>query len=206
MGKQVAVHKYIAVRKGIATREIVCYKESGIRKEERKQLGCSRKVTKETATLSVAESGESPGESIARVCSSCGFNANQKLQRFCKDLNRHFVLNEYEMYVLCTQLKGEMEVALVDTGSQVSLVKLEAIRNRREIEHADEQNKWINRITGNNLKVIGKILLVLEKAPESRRNEFYVANSLPEERDMELGQDGLGSYGISLTSLLIYPL
>ena len=84
---------------------------------------------------------------------------------------------------------------LVDTGSQVSLVRLGSIRNKEGIKPADI---ILHGVTGTTLSVEGKIEMLVCHSTFKCIHEFYVVNILPQELDLILGQDFLSKNNVQL--------
>jgi hypothetical protein len=103
-------------------------------------------------------------------------------------------LGRYEVYVVSPQLKGELGIALIDTGSQVSLVKeVSLIKPQYE-----EKEIKIQGVTGSQLKVKGKIDIMVKNTLEPLAQECFVVDRLPRNLDLILGQDWLENNGIGL--------
>jgi hypothetical protein len=101
-------------------------------------------------------------------------------------------LGHYEIYIVSRELKGELRVALMDSGSQVSLVKESSL-----IKFSEERDKHfqIFGITEKQMEVKGKIEINIENTLEPLSQECYVVDSLPRNLDMILGQDWLENAG-----------
>ena len=84
----------------------------------------------------------------------------------------HQIRGPFEIYVLCEQLSMGLGNALVDTGSQVSLIKESSLtrgsRIRRDISS-------IQGITGNSMEIRGQIEL---KIGETSLHNFLVMDKL----------------------------
>ena len=95
----------------------------------------------------------------------------------------------FVVYVLCNQLKTGMGNALIDTGSQVSLVaETGLIRGLKVRKHLVQ----IHGITGNVMETKGQIdLCVGETSP----HEFMIVKELPMNCDILIGQDWLERFG-----------
>ena len=91
--------------------------------------------------------------------------------------------------MLCEQLSTGLGNALVDTGSQVSLIKESSLtrgsRIRRDISS-------IQGITGNSKQIRGQIEL---KIGETSLHNFLVMDKLPMNYDLLIGQDWLEKFG-----------
>jgi hypothetical protein len=113
-------------------------------------------------------------------------------------------LGHYEIYVVSPQLKEGLGVALIDTGSQISLIKESSL-----IKCSKEtgENLHITGITGKQMKVKGKMKIRIENALEPVEQACYVVDSLPRKLDIILGQDWLDSagYGFQRKTPVIIP-
>jgi hypothetical protein len=108
------------------------------------------------------------------------------------------------MYVVSRDLKGELGVALIDSGSQVSLVKESSlVKFKRE----NKKNSQICGITGTQLEVKGKVEINIENSLEPSSQMCYVVDSLPRNLDIILGQDWLDNagYGFQKKTPVIIP-
>jgi hypothetical protein len=96
-------------------------------------------------------------------------------------------VNPYVVYVLCDYLPQGFGEALIDTGSQVSLVK------RDSLTHAKirPENISFQTVTGELFPVIGVVELCINNVRHGKKMPFYVVKSLPQDVDMLLGQDWL---------------
>jgi hypothetical protein len=114
------------------------------------------------------------------------------------------LLGHYEVYIVSGDLRGELGVALIDTGSQVSLVKESSLINCSEEKDKSFQ---IVGITGKQMKVKGKIEINIENTLEPLRLMCYVVDSLPRNLDIILGQDWLdkAGYGFQKKTPVIIP-
>ncbi|KAJ4425612.1 hypothetical protein ANN_27808 [Periplaneta americana] len=110
-------------------------------------------------------------------------------------------LGPYKVYVLCPQVKGGLGVALIDTGSQVSLVREDALVKLKR----DESHMEIQGITGNKLKVKGRVPLKFENTLEPISFNFFVVDNLPRQLDIILGQDWLSENGYMLSKPVTIP-
>jgi hypothetical protein len=79
--------------------------------------------------------------------------------------------------------------ALIDTGSQISLVAADSLFRREKL---GKQIIQINGITGNTMETRGQINLTLG---ETASHEFTVINELPMNCDILIGQDWLERFG-----------
>jgi hypothetical protein len=77
-----------------------------------------------------------------------------------KETIKDDLLGHYEIYMVSKELKGELGVALIDTGSQVSLVKESSLIRFSQVE---EENLQICGITGKQVEINGKAKLKIEK-------------------------------------------
>jgi hypothetical protein len=113
-------------------------------------------------------------------------------------------LGRYEVYVVSPHLRGELGIALMDSGSQVSLVK-EASLGRCKYE---KNQVVIQGVTGNQLKVKGKVDIHTGNTLEPLKQECFVVEQLPRNLDLILGQDWLENNGYSIqkkTPVVIPP-
>jgi hypothetical protein len=97
-----------------------------------------------------------------------------------------------EIYVLCNELRTGLGNALVDTGSQVSLVKeIGLIRGsniRRDVSR-------IQGITVDFMEIKGQTKL---STGDTSPHEFLVMDKLPMNYDLLFGQDWLEKFGFNL--------
>jgi hypothetical protein len=96
-------------------------------------------------------------------------------------------------------------VALIDTGSQVSLVKESSLIKFRQEK---DKNLQIQGIMVKKIEVKGKIKITIENTLESLSQMCYVVDSLPRNLDIILGQDWLGNAGYCVqkkTPVIIPP-
>lgn len=112
---------------------------------------------------------------------------------------------DYEIYVVSEQLKNEVCNALIDTGSQISLVKHDAVKDKRQIIKLNEC-LVIKGITGNSVEISGKLPLTLQTTLEPLCHEFYVVDKLPHNLDLIIGQDGLRKYNVTLNKGKLEPV
>jgi hypothetical protein len=103
----------------------------------------------------------------------------------------HLIKEPFEIYVLCKQLHTGLGNALVDTGSQVSLVKESVLTKGSSIKHDILQVKGI---TGNFMQLKGKTQL---KIGDTSSHEFLVIEKLPLSYELLLGQDWLEKFGFN---------
>ena len=87
------------------------------------------------------------------------------------------------MYITSKKLKEDIVIALLDTGAQVSLVKEEVLRNKRDIQ---ESNSSVQGIAGNIHETKGVMMLEIN---ESKVLPFVIVEKLPRNLDCILGQD-----------------
>jgi len=99
------------------------------------------------------------------------------------------LLQLFDIYVLCDSLKTGVGNALVDTGSQVSLVK-----ERSLIKGSDITKNVLkfHGVTGDYLETKGQITL---RIGDTSPHTFLVVNSLPMNCEILLGQDWLERFG-----------
>ena len=101
-------------------------------------------------------------------------------------------LGHYEVYVVSPQLREGLGIALIDTGSQVSLVK-ESSLTRFSVQKGRDIR--ICGITGSQLDIRGKVELQIENTLEPLMQTCYVVDSLPRNLDVIFGQDWLNNAG-----------
>jgi hypothetical protein len=101
-------------------------------------------------------------------------------------------LGYYEIYVISPQLKNEPGVALIDTGSQVSLVKESSLTKFSKERYG---NVKISGITGNQIDIKGQVKLQIKNTLEPLNLFCYVVDNLPRNLDIILGQDWLDKAG-----------
>jgi hypothetical protein len=104
----------------------------------------------------------------------------------------HLVHGPFELYVLCEQLQEGIGNALVDTGSQISLVK-EDVLTRGSLAECDISQ--IQGITGNFMALKGRTQLNIG---DTSLHDFLVVDKLPMTYDILLGQDWLERFGFNL--------
>jgi hypothetical protein len=97
-----------------------------------------------------------------------------------------------KFYVLCNKLRTDLDNALVDTGSQVSLVKESGLIRRSDIRHDISR---IQGITGDFLQIKGQTKLSIG---DISPHDFLVMDKLPMNYDLLLGQDWLQKFGFNL--------
>ncbi|PNF18384.1 hypothetical protein B7P43_G12483 [Cryptotermes secundus] len=117
---------------------------------------------------------------------------------------RDDLLGHYEVYVVSRELKGELGVALLDTGSQVSLVKESSLI---KFSKEKDKNLRICGVTGKQMEIKGKVKLRIENTLEPLYQICYVVDSLPRNLDIILGQDWLDNagYGFQKKTPVIIP-
>jgi hypothetical protein len=103
-------------------------------------------------------------------------------------------LGHYEVYVVSPQLKEELGLALIDSGSMISLVKETSVAKYKQ------QSEQINvqGITGAQVKIKGQIELSIENTLEPLVQRCYIVDSLPRNLDIILGQDWLEKAGFNI--------
>jgi hypothetical protein len=113
-------------------------------------------------------------------------------------------LGHYEVYVVCPQLKEGLGIALIDTGSQISLVKKSSLA---KFHREKDENHRVYGITGKQIEIKGQVRLKTENAFEPSEQKCYVADSLPRNVDIILGQDWLDNegYGFQKKTPVIIP-
>jgi hypothetical protein len=112
-------------------------------------------------------------------------------------------LGRYEVYVVSPQLKEGLGVALIDTGSQISLVKESSLI---KFSKEKDENFKICGITGE-VELKGQKKLITENALELLNQTCYVVDSLPRDLDIIFGQDWLDNagYGFQKKTPIIIP-
>jgi hypothetical protein len=101
-------------------------------------------------------------------------------------------LGHYEVYVVSSQLKEGLGTALIDTGSQVSLVK-ETSLTKCSVQKGKDIK--ICGITGNQMNIRGQVEVEIENTLEPLKQMCYVVDSLPRNLDVIFGQDWLENAG-----------
>jgi hypothetical protein len=103
-------------------------------------------------------------------------------------------LGRYEVYILSPQLRGGLGVALIDSGSVISLVKESSVTRFK----CENNQVIISGVAGAELEVKGQVDLNIENTLEPLSQKCYVVGSLPRNLDVILGQDWLekAGYGI----------
>lgn len=114
---------------------------------------------------------------------------NRRLNYVESDSRKRMVHSPFMIYVLCDQLKVGIGNALVDTGSQVSLVAMNSLKPQLNINKGVYS---IHGITGNTMKTIGQVELCLNG---TSFHTFSAVEKLPIECEMLLGQDWLERFG-----------
>jgi hypothetical protein len=106
------------------------------------------------------------------------------------------------VYVVSPQLQGELGLALIDSGSMVSLVKISSIIRFK----AQQRNIKLHGVTGKQINVMGMINIKIENSLDSWQ-KCYVVDSLPQDLDIILGQDWLeeAGYSIQKTAPVMIP-
>jgi hypothetical protein len=114
------------------------------------------------------------------------------------------LLGHSEIHVVSRELKGELGVALIDSGSQVSLMKEASL-----IGFSEEKGKsfQIVGITGKQMEVKGKTEINTENTLEPLSQMCYVVDSLLRNLDIILGQDWLddAGYGFQKKTAVVIP-
>jgi hypothetical protein len=103
-------------------------------------------------------------------------------------------LGRYEVYVLSPQLKTGLEVALIDSGSVISLVKESSVTRFK----CQDNQVIISGVAGAELEVKGEVDLNIENTLEPLSQKSYVVGSLPRNLDVILGQDWLEKAGYDI--------
>jgi hypothetical protein len=121
-----------------------------------------------------------------------------------EEIIRDDSLGHYEVYVVSPQLREGLGVALIDTGSQVSLVKESSLT---KFCGKKDRNLTICGITGKEIDVKGQVELVIENTLEPLKQMCYVVDSLPRKLDIILVQDWLDNegYGFQKKTPVIIP-
>ena len=105
------------------------------------------------------------------------------------DAQKRKVHSPFIIYVLCDQLKNDMGNAIVDTGSQVSLVIESNLARGSQIE---KQIVAIHGIAVNVMETRGQVKLCIG---ETLPHEFLVVKRLPMDCEVLIGQDWLERFG-----------
>jgi hypothetical protein len=84
-------------------------------------------------------------------------------------------LGRYEVYVVSPQLKEELGIALIDSGSMVSLVKESSVKRFRN----QKEQILLQGITGKQMNVLGLIDLKIENVSEPLVQKCHVVDRLP---------------------------
>ena len=127
---------------------------------------------------------EQPSFSPFQKVEGCNFLKEQ----VCKEnLVDKVTVNPFVVYVLCDYLPEGYGEALIDTGSQVSLVKQDSLKYAK-IKPA---NISFQTVTGELFPVIGVVNLCINNVERGKEMPFYVVKHLPQNVDMLLGQDWL---------------
>jgi hypothetical protein len=122
-----------------------------------------------------------------------------------EEIIRDDSLGHYEIYVVSLQLKGGLGIALIDMGSQISLVKEWSLIT---FSKEKDTNLKICGITGKQMEIKGQVRLKIENTLEPLDQTCYVVDSLPRNLDIILGQDWLDNAGYGFqkkTPVLIPP-
>jgi hypothetical protein len=112
-------------------------------------------------------------------------NNRENYSNTCIELRHGQSFYPFEIYVLCDSVKTGMSNALVDTGSQVSLVTKCSLNKGVHIE------KCVT-ITWNYVETKGQVELCIG---ETSPHKFLVVDILPINCDILLGQDWLERFG-----------
>jgi hypothetical protein len=116
---------------------------------------------------------------------------DKSYQRDNRDLN-YQIKDPFECYILCNQLHTGLGNALIDTGSQVSLIKESVLTRGSNIER---DISHIQGVTGDFMELKERIKLNIgDTAP----HDFLVVENLPMNHDLLLGQDWLERFGFQL--------
>jgi hypothetical protein len=121
-----------------------------------------------------------------------------------EEIFRDDSLGRYEMYVVRLQLRKGLGVGLIDTGSQVSLIKESSLTKLSAKKGSDLK---ICGITGKQMDIKGHVELIIENTLQPLKQTCYVADSLPRNLGIILGQDWLDNegYGFQKTTPIIIP-
>jgi hypothetical protein len=120
-----------------------------------------------------------------------GYSSSQThiTREFNRDSEKQPSQGPFVIYILCDQLKHGMGNALIDTGSQISLVAetslARGIKCRRHVIQ-------IHGIMGNVMETKGQTELSIG---ETSPHEFMVVSELPMDCDIVTGQDWLERFG-----------
>lgn len=99
-------------------------------------------------------------------------------------------VNKFIVYVVNEHLSNGYGEALIDTGSQISLVKKDSIPKMR----TKSVNILFQTVTGELFPVMGEVELCLNNVEDGIASKFYVVKTLPHNVDMILGQDWLENH------------
>ena len=105
------------------------------------------------------------------------------------NLRKPEVSSPFIIYVLCDQLHKGVGNALIDTGSQASLVVKSGLARGLKL---GRQVVRIHGITGNVMEANGYVELCIGETPS---HEFLVVERLPMNCELLLGQDWLERFG-----------
>jgi hypothetical protein len=125
---------------------------------------------------------EQPSFSPFKKVEGCNFSGNQVNEINLMD---NVTVNPYVVYVLCNYLPNGYGEALIDTGSQVSLVKQDSLTHAK----IRPENISFQTVTGELFPVIGVVNLCINNVEHGKEMPFYVVKSLPHDVDMLLGQN-----------------
>jgi hypothetical protein len=124
-------------------------------------------------------------------------------QKGTKGKTENVELGRYELYIVSPQFREGLGIALIDSGSMVSLVKESSVTR---FERRGQQ-VVLQGITGKEMNVLGSIDLKIENTLENLKQKCYVVDSLPRNLDVILRQDWLASagYGIQKKEPVVVP-
>jgi hypothetical protein len=121
-----------------------------------------------------------------------------------EEIIRDDSLGHYEVYVVSPQLREGLCVPLIDTGSQVSLIKESSLT---KFCGKSDRDLKICGITGKEMDIKGQVELIIENTLEPLKQMCYVVDGLPRKLDIILGQDWLDNegYGFQKKTPVIIP-
>jgi hypothetical protein len=124
-------------------------------------------------------------------------------QKGTKGETENVKLGRYELYVVSPQFREGLGVALIDSGSMVSLVRESSVTRFERRGH----QVVLQGITGKEMNVLGSIDLKIENMLENLTQKCYVVDSLPRNLDAIFGQDWLANagYGIQKKEPVVVP-
>jgi hypothetical protein len=135
-------------------------------------------------------------------------NGHENPKGIARDDSRGIIGNDllgrYEIYIVSRELKEGLGVALIDSGSQISLVKEASLIKFSKEKYGDIQ---IQGVTGRPMNVKGQVRLKIENALEPLNQTCCVVDQLPRGLDIILGQDWLenAGYGFQKKTPVVIP-